>query len=140
MKKVFIVSAKRTPIGKFGGSLASFSPGELGAKVIGESIAETGIDASKIDSVIAGSVLNAGQSQGVARQAAIKAGIPAEVPAYGVNMVCGSGMKAVMNAYAEILSGAASVIIAGGTESMSNAGWILPSSVRMGVPSRSPSL
>ncbi len=133
MKKVFIVSAKRTPIGKFGGSLASFSPGELGAKVIGEIIAETGIDASKIDSVIAGSVLNAGQSQGVARQAAIKAGIPAEVPAYGVNMVCGSGMKAVMNAYAEILSGAASVIIAGGTESMSNAGWILPSSVRNGV-------
>jgi acetyl-CoA C-acetyltransferase len=133
MKRVFIVSAKRTPIGKFGGSLASFSPGELGAIVIKEILSETKIDPSKIDSVICGNILSAGQSQGVARQAAIKGGIPAEVPAYGVNMVCGSGMKAVMNGCAEILSGGASVIIAGGTESMSNAGWVAPSGIRNGV-------
>ncbi len=133
MKKVFIVSAKRTPIGKFLGSLASFSPGELGSMVIKEILDETKIDPSKIDSVIVGNVLNAGQSQGVARQASIKAGIPDSVPAYGVNMVCGSGMKSVMNGFAEILSGQASVIIAGGTESMSNAGWVMPSNLRNGV-------
>lgn len=133
MKKVFIVSAKRTPIGKFLGSLSQFSPGELGSLVIKEILNETKINPNKIDSVIAGNVLNAGQSQGVARQASIKAGIPDTVPAYGVNMVCGSGMKSVMNAYAEILSGQSSVIISGGTESMSNAGWVMPSTIRNGV-------
>lgn len=133
MKKVFIVSAKRTAIGKFLGSLSPFSPGEIGSFVIKEILNETKIDVSAIDSVIAGNVLNAGQSQGVARQASIKAGIPDSVPAYGVNMVCGSGMKSVMNAYAEIQSGQASIIIAGGTESMSNAGWVMPASLRNGV-------
>lgn len=133
MKKVFIVSAKRTPIGKFGGSLSSFSPADLGAMVIKEILNETSVNPAEIDSVICGNVLSAGHSQGVARQASIKAGLPAEVPAYGVNMVCGSGMKAVMNACTEILSGNASIIIAGGTESMSNAGWILPPSARNGI-------
>lgn len=133
MKKVFIVSAKRTPIGKFMGSLSTFKPGQLGAIVIKSILEETGIEPSKIDSVIAGNVLSAGQGQGVARQCAIHAGIPAEVPAYSINMVCGSGMKAVMNGVAEIRSGAASVIIAGGVENMSDAGYILPSSVRNGI-------
>ncbi|MFA6334324.1 MAG: acetyl-CoA C-acetyltransferase [Bacteroidales bacterium] len=133
MKKVFIVAAKRTAIGKFMGSLASFNPGELGALVIRELINETGINPEKIDSVIVGNVLSAGQMQGVARQAAIKAGIPHEVPAYSINMVCGSGMKAVMNGYADILSGAANVVVAGGTECMSNAGFILHGSVRNGI-------
>lgn len=133
MEKVFIVSAKRTPIGKFMGSLSTIKPGQLGAIVIKSILEETGMDSSKIDSVIAGNVLSAGQSQGVARQCAIHAGIPAEVPAYGINMVCGSGMKAVMNGVAEIRSGAASVIIAGGVENMSDAGYILPSSVRNGI-------
>ena len=133
MKKVFIVSAKRTPIGKFMGSLSTIKPGQLGAIVIKFILEETGMDSSKIDSVIAGNVLSAGQGQGVARQCAIHAGIPAEVPAYGINMVCGSGMKAVMNAVSEIRSGSASIIIAGGVENMSDAGYILPSSVRNGI-------
>jgi len=133
MKKVFIVAAKRTAIGKFMGSLSSFNSGEIGAIVIKEIIKETGINPADIDSVIAGNILSAGQMQGVARQASIKAGIPQEVPAYSINMVCGSGMKAVMNGYAEILSGAAEVIIAGGTESMSNAGFVLHGSVRNGI-------
>lgn len=133
MKKVFIVAAKRTAIGKFMGSLSSFNPGEIGAIVIREIIKETGIDPAKIDSVIVGNILSAGQMQGVARQASIKAGIPQEVPAYSINMVCGSGMKAVMNGYAEILSCAAEVIIAGGTESMSNAGFVLQGSLRSGI-------
>ncbi|MFA5850265.1 MAG: acetyl-CoA C-acetyltransferase [Bacteroidales bacterium] len=133
MKKVFIVAAKRTAIGKFMGSLSFFNSGEIGAIVIKEIIKETGINPADIDSVIAGNILSAGQMQGVARQASIKAGIPQEVPAYSINMVCGSGMKAVMNGYAEILSGAAEVIIAGGTESMSNAGFVLHGSLRNGI-------
>lgn len=133
MEKIFIVSAKRTPIGKFMGSLSSIKPGQLGAIVIKAMLEETGMESSKIDSVIVGNVLSAGQGQGVARQCAMYAGIPAEVPAYSVNMVCGSGMKAVMNAVSEIRSGTASVIIAGGVENMSDAGFILPSSVRNGI-------
>lgn len=133
MKKVFIVAAKRTAIGKFMGSLSSFNSGELGAIVIKEIIKESGISPENVDSVIAGNILSAGQMQGVARQASILGGIPNEVPAYSINMVCGSGMKAVMNGYAEILSGLSDVIIAGGTESMSNAGFILPGGVRTGI-------
>ena len=133
MKKVFIVAAKRTAVGKFMGSLSSFNPGELGAIVIKEIIKESGISPENVDSVIAGNILSAGQMQGVARQASILGGIPNEVPAYSINMVCGSGMKAVMNGYAEILSGLSDVIIAGGTESMSNAGFVLPGGVRTGI-------
>ena len=133
MKKVFIVAAKRTAIGKFMGSLSSFNSGELGAIVIKEIIKESGISPENIDSVIAGNILSAGQMQGVARQASVLGGIPNEVPAYSINMVCGSGMKAVMNGYAEILSGLSDVIIAGGTESMSNAGFVLPGGVRTGI-------
>ncbi|HON54571.1 MAG TPA: beta-ketoacyl synthase N-terminal-like domain-containing protein, partial [Bacteroidales bacterium] len=133
MKKVFIVAAKRTAIGKFMGSLSPFNPGELGAIVIRELLNETKIDPAVIDTVIVGNVLSAGQMQGVARQVSIKGGVPYEVPAYSINMVCGSGMKAVMNGYAGIISGAADVVIAGGTESMTNAGFILQSSLRSGV-------
>lgn len=132
MKKVFITAARRTAIGKFTGSLASFQPGDLGAEVIKQIIADTHIDPACIDSVIVGNVLSAGQKQGVARQCQIKAGIPADKTAYSINMVCGSGMKAVMNAYSDILAGLASVVIAGGTESMSNAGYVLPAQVRQG--------
>lgn len=132
--KVYIVAAKRTAIGKFMGSLSGFHPSELGAKVISQIIKDTGIEPGKIDSVIAGNILSAGQGQGLARQCAIKAGIPQEVPAYAINMVCGSGMKAIMNGYADILSGDASVVIAGGTESMSSAGFVMPGgNIRNGV-------
>ena len=132
MKKVFIVAAKRTPVGKFSGSLSSFSAAQLGAGVIKKIIEETGIDPQHIDEVIAGNVLSAGQKQGIARQCAILGGVPEEKTAYSINMVCGSGMKAVMNAYSDIVAGFASVVIAGGTESMTNAGFVLPAEIRGG--------
>ena len=88
MKKVYIVAAKRTAIGKFLGSVANFTPGDLGAIVIKSLLEETGIKPEQVDEVIGGNVLSGGQFQGVIRQASIKAGIPAEVPAYGINMVC----------------------------------------------------
>lgn len=132
MKKVYIAAAKRTAIGKFLGSATSKTAAELGAIVISDIIKETGINPADIDEVIVGNVLSAGQGQGVARQAAIKGGVPQEVPAYGVNMICGSGMKAVLNAVMAIQSGYENLILAGGTESMSNAGYIIPGNVRTG--------
>lgn len=131
-KKVYIIAAKRTPIGKFMGSLANFTPGDLGALVIENILKETGVKPEQIDEVIGGNILSAGQKQGVIRQAAIKAGIPPEVPAYGINMVCGSGMKAVMNGYADIKTGEADFVFAGGTENMSKAGFILSGDIRSG--------
>ncbi len=133
MKKIFIVSAKRTPIGKFMGSLSTFSAAEIGTKVIKAILDETKIDPVIIDTVIVGNVLSGGLKQGVGRQCAIGAGIPHEKTAYSINMVCGSGMKAVMNACTDISQGYASVVIAGGTESMSNAGFILQGNLRSGV-------
>ena len=132
MTKTYIVAAKRTAIGKFLGTTLSMTAADLGAAVIKNIIAETGVNPANIDEVIVGNVLSAGQGQGVARQASIKGGIPQEVPAYGINMICGSGMKAVLNGVTAIKSGLANLIIAGGTESMSNAGYILPARVRDG--------
>ena len=132
MKKVYIVAAKRTAIGKFLGSAGSKTAAELGAAVIKEIIKDTGINPADLDEVIVGNVLSAGQGQGVARQAAINGGVPQEVPAYGVNMICGSGMKAVLNAVMAIQSGYENLILAGGTESMSNAGYVLPGNMRTG--------
>lgn len=131
-KKVYVVSAKRSAIGKFLGALSAVPAADLGATVIKTILEETTIDASQIDEVIIGNVLSAGQKQGVARQASIKSGIPVEVPAYGINMICGSGMKAIMNGYMSIVSGVSNLVLAGGTESMSSAGFILPASVRNG--------
>jgi acetyl-CoA C-acetyltransferase len=133
MKKVFIVAAKRTAIGKFGGSLGSMSAPEIAAEVLKNILAETKVTPSEIDEVIVGNILSAGQKQGVGRQSAIKAGIPNEVPAYSLNMVCGSGMKAVSNAFSAIRAGEANLIIAGGTETMSGAAMLLPASIRNGI-------
>jgi acetyl-CoA C-acetyltransferase len=133
MSKIYLVAAKRTAVGKFGGSLSTLSAAEIAAIVIKNILEETKLDASKLDEVIVGNILSAGQKQGVARQAAIKGGIPQEVPAYGVNMICGSGMKAILNAYASIKSGEANLILAGGTETMSGSCFILPASVRNGI-------
>ena len=99
MSKVYVVSAKRTALGSFLGSLKTVSDGDLGAAVIKAVLNETKLDPSVIDEVVMGNILPAGQGQGIARQAAIKAGIKVTVPAYGVNMVCGSGMKSVMLGY-----------------------------------------
>lgn len=130
--KTYIVAAKRTAIGKFLGSTLNLSATQLGAAVIRNIIEETGINPADIDEVIVGNVLSAGQGQGVARQCAIKGGVPQEVPAYGVNMICGSGMKAVLNAVTGIKSGFENLVLAGGTESMSTAGYVIPGAVRDG--------
>ena len=133
MSKVFITSAKRTPIGSFSGSLKTLTPGELGAVVIKNIIEESKIDPLKLDEVVLGNVLSAGQGQNVARQASLKGGVPTDIPAYGINMVCGSGMKAVMNAYTGVVSGLNNLVIAGGTETMSQAPYLLSSKNRDGV-------
>lgn len=133
MSKVFITAAKRTPIANFQGTLKGVKPGDLGATVIKNIIEESKIDSSKLDEVIMGNVLSAGQGQNVARQCSLGAGVPAEVPAYGINMVCGSGMKAVINAYQSILAGSNNMVIAGGTESMSQAPYLVSGNNRGGV-------
>ncbi len=116
-----IISAARTPIGRFLGGLASLTAPELGAHAIRAAIARGKIDASEIGEVIMGNVLQAGVGQAPARQAAMKAGVPNLVPAYAVNKVCGSGLQAVMLAAQAIRAGDEQLLIAGGQESMSNA-------------------
>ncbi len=133
MSKVYVVSAKRTAMGSFLGSLKSVSAGELGAVVIKAILEETKLDPSVIDEVVMGNILPANQGQGVARQASIKAGIPVSVPAYGVNMVCGSGMKSVMLGYTAIKAGLHHVVIAGGVENMSATPYLVPKEVRTGT-------
>lgn len=133
MSRVFIVSAKRTAIGSFLGSLSTVHPAELGSTVVQAILEETKVPASEIDEVIVGNILPAGQGQGIARQVSIGAGIPKEVPAYGLNMVCGSGMKTIMNAYTSIAAGFHHLVIAGGTESMSRAPYIIPEKTRSGI-------
>ena len=133
MEKVYIVSAKRTAIGSFMGSLSSLHPAIYGAEVVKSLIEETGINPEKINEVIVGNILPAGLGQGIARQVSLHAGVPQHVPAYTVNMVCGSGMKSIMNAFTNIASGLHDLVIAGGTESMSKAPYILPDRIRPGI-------
>ncbi len=133
MSRVFVVSAKRTALGSFLGALKTVPAGELGASVIKAVLSETKLDPSVIDEVIMGNILPAGQGQGVARQASLKAGVPVTVPAYGVNMVCGSGMKSVMLGYTSIKAGLHNVVVAGGVENMSAAPYLVPKEVRTGT-------
>lgn len=133
MSKIFIVAAKRTAIGKFMGTIAGVPAADLAATVIRAILKETAVDPSQIDEVIVGNILMAGQKQGVARQASIKAGIPAGVPAWGLNMICGSGMKSIITAVNNIKAGEARLVLAGGTENMSSAGYVLPGNVRNGI-------
>lgn len=133
MSKIYIVAAKRTAVGKFGGSLSSLSAADIATHVIKNILEETKVDPSNIDEVVVGNILSAGQKQGIARQASINAGIPKEVPAYGLNMICGSGMKTIMSAYTSIKAGEANLVLAGGTETMSGASFLLPASIRDGV-------
>ena len=132
MKEVVIVSACRTPIGKFQGGLASFSAPQLGALAVAEAIRRAGIQPAAVEEVILGNVLTAGLGQNPARQAAIRAGVPNTVPAFTVNKVCGSGLKAVMLAAQAIRAGDADLIVAGGQESMTNSPYLLPEA-RAGV-------
>jgi len=121
-----IIAAARTPIGKFGGALSSIAASDLGAIVIKALLQRSGCSVEEVDEVIMGNVLQAGQGQGPARQAAIKAGLPVSVPATTINNICGSGLKSVNLAMAMIESGQADVVIAGGMENMSAAPYILP--------------
>jgi acetyl-CoA C-acetyltransferase len=120
-----IVSAVRTPTGKFLGALAQFQAPELGAFAIKEAVKRAGIDPSAIDEVVMGNVVSAGIGQAPARQAAVKAGLAVEIPAFTVNKVCGSGLKAVLLAAQAIRAGDARAYVAGGMESMSNAPYLL---------------
>ena len=137
MEKVFIMGACRTPIGKMGGALSSLSAVELGTVVIAEALKRSEIPTQIVDHVFMGCVLQAGLGQNVARQAAIKSGLPVTTTAQTVNIVCGSGLDAVNSAARMIQSGDAEVVIAGGMESMSNAPFAVTNArfgYRMGSP------
>ncbi|GHU83845.1 acetyl-CoA acetyltransferase [Clostridia bacterium] len=125
MSTLYIAAAKRTAIGTLNGSLSSVPAPLLGAQVVKQLLADTGIPAAAITETIVGNVLSAGAQQGVARQVAIHAGIPIEVPAFSVNMVCGSGMKAIMLACVSACAGLGDLYIAGGVENMSRAPYLL---------------
>lgn len=128
MQNVVIVAAGRTAIGNFNGSLASLSADQLGSAVIKGLLDQSGIEPSQIDEVLLGQVLTAGCGQNPARQAAVNAGLPANIPAMTINKVCGSGLKAVHLAAQAIALGDADVIIAGGQENMSQSAHVLPNS------------
>jgi acetyl-CoA C-acetyltransferase len=122
---IVIVGAKRTPMGSFQGVLAAKSAHELGSVAIAAAVAQSGVDGSKIDAVIVGNVLAAGQGQAPARQAMRNAGLPDAVGATAVNKMCGSGLKAVMDAHDQIAAGSADIMVAAGMESMTNAPYLL---------------
>jgi acetyl-CoA C-acetyltransferase len=135
VREAVIVSAVRTPVGKFQGSLASFSAPQLGALAVGEAILRAGIESGQVDECIMGCVLQAGLGQNPARQAAIHGGIPPTSSALTINQVCGSGLRAVALAAQAIQLGDSNIVVAGGMESMSNAPYLLPqarSGYRMG--------
>ncbi len=125
---IVIVAAARTAVGKFGGTLAKTSAPELGATVIKALLERSGLSGAQISEVILGQVLTAGSGQNAARQAVVKSGLPLEVPAFTINKVCGSGLKAVMLAAQAIRDGDSEIIIAGGQENMSAAPHVLPNS------------
>ena len=133
MKKVYIVGAKRSATGSFMGTLAPVHPAEFGSQVLTKLLDDLAIDKAQIDEVLVGNILPAGLKQGLARQISIYSGVPASVPAYGVNMACGSGMKAVMNGYSNIVLGLHNLVVAGGAESMSAAPSLVSAQNRSGV-------
>src|SRR3954447_27054036 len=126
MREAVIVSAVRTPTGKFLGALKDLTAAELGAMVVREAVARAGIDPAIVDECIMGHVIQAGNGQNPARQAALNGGLPDTVAALTINKVCGSGLKAVMLAAQGIATGDIDVAVAGGMESMSNTPYLLP--------------
>jgi acetyl-CoA C-acetyltransferase len=129
--KVYIVEAKRSAIGAYLGTLKDMDPGHLAGEVIKDLTKD--IDKTIVDEVIVGNILSAGHSQGIGRQSSIYGGLPDSTVAYSINILCGSGMKAVMNAVSEIKAGNKDVIIAGGVESMSQAPYLIPPKGRSGL-------
>ncbi len=132
MKEVAIVSAVRTAVGSFLGTLANMHAVDLGAVVIAESLKRIDLDGARVDEVIMGNVLQAGLGQGPARQAALKAGLPQEAPAWTMNFVCGSGLYSVVVGAQDIITGEADIVVAGGMENMSLAPYLSPG-VRQGL-------
>lgn len=132
-QKVFIVGAKRSPIGAFLGTLKDVHPADMGSQVLTKLLEDTGVPKDEITEVIVGNILPANIGQGIARQISIKSGIPETVPAYSLNMVCGSGMKTIMNAYMGIQAGFSQLVVAGGVESMSGAPFLVSGKVRSGA-------
>ena len=126
MEDVVIVSAVRTPVGKFQGALSDFSAPQLGALVVREAVIRAKIDPAQVDECIMGNAISAGLGQNPARQAALYGGLSAEVSAMTVNKVCGSGLKAVALGVQAIQTGNAEIVVAGGMESMTNAPYLLP--------------
>lgn len=131
--KVYIAAAKRTAIGSLLGSLKTVSPSEMGAEIVKSILCDTKLSPDFVDEVITGNVLSAGLGQCVSRQISIGAKIPDKVPCHAVNMVCGSGMRTVIEAYLSIKAGYGGVILAGGVESMSRAPMLIPHTVRSGI-------
>ena len=119
MTDVVIVSAARTPVGSFSGGLSTLPAHELGKTAIKAALERAKVEPGEVSEVILGQILTAGQGQNPARQASIHAGIPQEVPAYGVNILCGSGLKSVALGYQAIRNGDSKIVVAGGQESMS---------------------
>ncbi|AWR86294.1 thiolase family protein [Meiothermus taiwanensis] len=132
MREVWVVSAVRTPIGRFGGALKDFSPVDLGAHVMKAALEQAGLSGAELDLFVFGQVLRAGHGQLPPRQAAFKAGIPNSVDGYAVDMVCASGMQAVANAALAIKNGDAELVLAGGMESMTQTGFYLSHRARWG--------
>src|ERR1700756_1898015 len=126
MDQAVILSAVRTPIGKFQGSLAPLSAPQLGAKVVAEAARRAGVEPATVDEVIIGNVVQAGLGQNPARQAALGAGLHPRVAAMTINKVCGSGLKAVGLAAQGVQLGDTEIVVAGGMESMSNCPYLLP--------------
>ncbi len=124
VREAVVVSAVRTAVGTFGGSLKDISPVELGALVISSALEKANLKPEQVDEVIMGSVLQAGHGQNVARQAALKAGLPIAVPCLAINKVCGSGLKSVTLAAAGVVAGDADIVVAGGMENMSAAPYL----------------
>ena len=125
MREVVIAAAARTPIGNFNGSLSGVSAVDLGVTAVEEAIKRAGITPDMVDQTILGCILQAGLGQGVARQVAVKSGIPVEKPAMTINMICGSGLRTVHLAAQAIISGESDIVVAGGTENMSAAPYLL---------------
>ena len=127
MREVYVISSCRTAVGKFGGSLKDIPAADLGATVIAEALKRGNVKGEWLDEVMFGNVLSAAQGQNVARQCMVKAGVPLKVPAYTVSMVCGSGLKTVIEGARAIQAGDADLIMCGGTENMSAAPYAIPS-------------
>ena len=135
MRDIYVVNCCRTAIGSFGGSLKDVPAAKLGSIVVKEALNRAGVAPENVDEVMFGCILTAGLGQNVARQVSLGAGIPVEVPAYTVGMVCGSGMKSVIEAARAIACGDAEIVVAGGTENMSSAPYAIPAArwgARMG--------